>query len=59
MLWLRMANANVPLLSPPGFFVSRMGNKPVSLEITGPADGFRVVRPRSWLTGNTGMGVFD
>jgi len=46
MLWQQMATANVLLLGPPRFFVSRMGSMPVSLEITEAADGFHVVHPR-------------
>ncbi len=47
MLWQQMANANVLLLGPPRFFVSRMGSMPVSLEITEATDGFHVVHPRA------------
>jgi hypothetical protein len=44
--WQQLADANVLLLGPPRFFGDKLGNLPVSLEITEGTDGFLVVHPR-------------
>jgi hypothetical protein len=45
--WQQLADANVLFLGPPRFFGDKLGNLPVSLEITEGTDGFLVVHPRS------------
>jgi hypothetical protein len=44
--WQQLADANVLFLGPPRFFGDKLGNLPVSLEITEGTDGFLVVHPR-------------
>ncbi len=44
--WQQLAAQNVLLLGPPRFFVDKLGNLPVSLEITEAANGFLNVHPQ-------------
>jgi hypothetical protein len=44
--WQQLAASNVLLLGPPRFFVDKLGNMPVSLEVTEVADGFLNVHPQ-------------
>jgi hypothetical protein len=44
--WQQMADANVLFLGPPRFFVDRLQNMPVPLEITETPEGFSNLHPR-------------
>jgi hypothetical protein len=44
--WQQLAASNVLLLGPPRFFVDKLGNLPVSLEITEVTEGFLNVHPQ-------------